>query len=56
MEGGNEDIYKETDSRREFADSLKNQHPDVVDVDWRYNRWHHNVDYSKFRNNELNSV
>lgn len=54
MKGGNTDaIYNETNNRKEFAESLMEQHPDVVKVVWRYNRWHHDVDYSMFRNNKL---
>lgn len=54
MKGGNTDtIYAETNNRKEFADSLQQQHPDVVKVVWRFNRWHHEVNYSKFRNNQL---
>ena len=54
MKGGNTDaIYAETNNRKEFAESLQKQHPDVVKVVWRFNRWHHEVNYSKFRNNQL---
>jgi len=57
MNGGNTcEIYKNTDNRREFAESLQNQHPDVAKVVWRYNRWHHDVDYSSFRDNKLVSL
>jgi hypothetical protein len=57
MSGGNTDtIYAETDNRREFAESLQQQHPDVVKVVWRYNRWHHDVNYSSFRNNQLHRI
>lgn len=52
--GGNTDsIYNTGDNRREFAESLKNQHPDCVEVKWKFNRWHHEVDYSKFKKNKL---
>lgn len=52
--GGNtDDLYSKGDNRREFAESLKRQHPDVVEVVWKYNRWHHKVDYSPFKNNKL---
>ncbi len=52
--GGNTDeLYKKTDNRKEFAESLKEQHPDVVDVVWRFNRWHHDVDYKPFKKNKL---
>jgi hypothetical protein len=36
-----------------FAQSLKDQHPDCVEVVWKFNRWHHQVDYSKFAKNRL---
>lgn len=33
---------------------LVDMHPDVSKMVWRYGRWHHHVDYSKFqRNNKL---
>jgi len=53
MKGGNEEIYKETDNRREFAESLQQQHPDVVKVTWKFNRWHHLVNYKPFKKNKL---
>ena len=36
------------DNRREFADSLVTQHPDVVKVAYKWGRWHHDVNYSVF--------
>jgi hypothetical protein len=52
--GGNTDtIYNTGDNRREFAESLRRQHPDLVKVVWRYNRWHHQVDYRPFKNRRL---
>lgn len=54
MKGGNTDeVYSDTDNRREFAESLREQHPDVVKVTWKFNRWHHQVDYRPFKNNSL---
>ena len=54
MKGGNtEEVYEGTDQRREFAESLKEQHPDVVNVIWKWGRWHHQVDYRRFRSNRL---
>lgn len=54
MKGGNTDeIYRDTDNRREFAESLQKQHPDVVKVVWKFNRWHHQVDYKPFKGNKL---
>lgn len=54
MAGGNTDtVYKDDLDRKKFAESLKEQHPDIVDIVWRYGRWHHSVDYSAFKDNEL---
>jgi hypothetical protein len=55
MKGGNTDsIYNTGDMRKEFAESLKSQHPDVVEVVWKFNRWHHQVNYKPFKDNKLN--
>lgn len=53
QKGGNEDIYNKSDNRKKFAESLQKQHPDVVKVVWRYNRWHHQVNYKPFKKNKL---
>lgn len=54
MKGGNtEDVYGQTDNRKEFAESLVNQHPDVARVTFKFGRWHHQVDYKPFKKNLL---
>lgn len=54
LPGGNTDhVYNTDDHRRAFAESLKEQHPDVTEVVWKFNRWHHQVDYTPFRKNRL---
>lgn len=64
--GGNEDIYNETNKRKEFAEALQLLHPDIVKVTWKFNRWHHDVNYKIFKqklqridelvvNNEINN-
>jgi len=54
MPGGNTDtIYNKGDNRLEFAKSLEEQHPDCVKVVWRYNRWHHSINFNKFKENKL---
>lgn len=59
MKGGNtEEVYGidkpgtvetregDWDHRREFAESLHAQHPDVVKITQKWGRWHHHIDYS----------
>jgi hypothetical protein len=54
MKGGNTDtVYATSDHRREFAESLVRNHPDVAKVVWKFDRWHHQVDYSPFAKNRL---
>ncbi len=54
MRGGNtNDVYGNTNNRKEFAESLVRQHPDVAKVTWKFNRWHHQVNYKPFKNNKL---
>ena len=54
MKGGNTDnVYIDNDYRLKFAKSLEEQHPDIVKVVWKFNRWHHQVDYSGFKKNKL---
>lgn len=54
MKGGNTgEVYGDTDNRLEFAESLQKQHPDVVKVAWKFNRWHHQVNYKPFKKNKL---
>lgn len=54
MKGGNTDsVYLETDNRREFAESLVRQHPDISKVVFKFGRFHHHVDYRKFKANML---
>lgn len=54
MRGGNTDeIYGDTNNRKEFAESLQKQHPDFAKVVWKFNRWHHQVNYKPFKKNKL---
>jgi hypothetical protein len=54
--GGNENIYKESNNRLDFAKSLEQQHPDLVKTVWRFNRWHHQVNYKPFKNRSLEYI
>jgi len=58
LKGGNTDsIYKNGDLNyldgvMAKSKSLQEQHPDCAKVVWRFNRWHHFVDYSMFKKNK----
>jgi len=55
MTGGNTDeIYKEGTLNK--SKMLEELHPDVAKVVWKFNRWHHHVDYKPFKNNELKKI
>jgi len=57
MKGGNtEELYKlngQADGRLLMAQSLQQQHPDVVTITRKWGRWQHQVDYRPFKNNRL---
>ncbi len=53
MAGGNTDQLYQDDGRRKMAQSLEEQHPDIVKIVWKWNRWQHQVDYSGFKRNKL---
>lgn len=54
MKGGNTcNVYTDNDDRLKFAKHLAELHPDVVEVTWKFKRWHHQVDYRVFKRNKL---
>jgi len=53
MKGGNSDELYQGDGRLQMAQSLKDQHPDLVDITWKWGRWQHHVNYRIFRVNKL---
>jgi hypothetical protein len=57
MKGGNtESLYKLSDGqdgRLLMAQSLQQQHPDVVKITRKWGRWQHQVDYRPFKRNRL---
>jgi len=50
--GGNTPIYQ-GDGRLKMARSLKQQHPRLVKIKWKWGRWQHVVDYRPFKGNKL---
>lgn len=53
MEGGNTDLLYFDDGRRQMAEELQAQHPDVVTIAEKWGRSQHQVDYSPFKRNQL---
>lgn len=53
MKGGNTDELYKDDGRLKMAQSLVDQHPDVVKITKKFGRFQHQVDYRPFAKNEL---
>jgi len=53
MKGGNSDELYKDDGRLQMAQSLVDQHPDIVRVTWKFQRHQHHVDYTGFKKNKL---
>ena len=50
MSGGNTDQLYIDDGRRKMAESLKEQHPEIVKITRKWDRWQHQVNYKVFKN------
>ena len=53
MNGGNTDELYAGNGRLKMARSLQKQHPDVASIVWKWDRWHHKVNYKPFKKNKL---
>ena len=53
MKGGNTDEFYALEGTKAKSQMLAELHPDVAKVVWRFNRWHHHVDYRPFSKNRL---
>lgn len=52
VKGGNtESLYLVKDGRLNMAECLQRIHPDVTEVVYKFSRWQHHVDYSRFKQN-----
>jgi hypothetical protein len=54
MNGGNSKDFYSVEGTLAKSKMLADAYPDVASVVWKFNRWHHHVDYSPFKNNPLN--
>ena len=53
MRGGNSAEFYDEEGTKNKSQMLADMHPDVAKVVWKWNRWHHHVDYTPFKNNKL---
>jgi hypothetical protein len=53
MKGGNTDEFYDEEGTKNKSQMLKDMHPDLVELSYRFNRHHHFVDYSPFKKNKL---
>jgi hypothetical protein len=53
MSGGNTQDFYAQEGTLNKSQMLADLHPDVAKVVWKFNRWHHTVDYKPFKKNKL---
>jgi hypothetical protein len=50
MRGGNSKEFYDEEGTKDKSQMIEDLHPDVAKVMWRFNRWHHYVNYKSFEN------
>lgn len=50
IKGGNTKEFYSKEGTLPKSKMLEELHPDIAKVVWKFDRWHHNVDYSGFKN------
>ena len=53
LKGGNTDAFYAEEGTLPKSQMLVRLHPDVARLTWKFNRWHHHVDYRPFKHNKL---
>lgn len=53
MRGGNSGDFYDAEGTLPKSQMLADLHPDVAKVVFKFNRWHHHVDYFQFKKNKL---
>lgn len=56
LKGGNTDEFYAKEGTLPKSQMIADLHPDVAKVVWRFNRWHHHVDYRAFKKNKLQRI
>jgi len=53
LKGGNTEEFYAKEGTLPKSKMLADLHPDCAKVTWKFNRWHHHVDYKRFKRNPL---
>ena len=53
MRGGNSEVFYDDEGTKPKSKMIEELHQDVAKVVWKFNRWHHHVDYRPFKKNQL---
>jgi len=53
IKGGNSEEFYDKEGTFKKSKMIEDMHPDVASVVWRFNRWHHHVNYKRFKLNKL---
>lgn len=53
LAGGNTEAFYSKEGTMPKSKMLEDMHPDVAKMVWKFNRWHHYVDYAPYRKNRL---
>jgi hypothetical protein len=56
LKGGNTKEFYAKEGTLPKSKMIENLHPDVAKVVWKFNRWHHHVDYRPFKQNKLKKI
>lgn len=56
LKGGNTDEFYDAEGTYNKSRMLEVVHPDVSKVVWKFNRWHHEVNYKPFKTNKLKFI
>lgn len=52
MRGGNSKEFYDEEGTKAKSQMIEDLHPDVAKVTWKFNRWHHHVNYKVFGSNK----
>jgi len=53
LKGGNTEAFYDKEGTMPKSKMLKEMHPELTEVVWKFGRWHHYVDYTPFKINKL---